>query len=235
MSSIRIDMSTNTIAGTSVGSPPDSLRERKKARTRACLIAVSQRRFVEVGYTETTLEEICAEVEVRPQTLLRYFDSKAHLALAPWLDVLELLRTQLDAPTRTGSTIDIWRAFVTMESRESTTPSSEMVGHMISGLRAFQAWADKDPVLVAMNSNLERQYQDLLASRVAADRGLGPDDLHSTLIAAMLVVGRRAVFERWLDRGGKGAALVDDQMAVIDYAVRSLPRRSARRLLTIAH
>ena len=60
-----------------------SLRERKKARTRASLIEVSQRLFAEHSYSATTLDDICAEVEVTPQTLLRYFDSKAQLAVAP--------------------------------------------------------------------------------------------------------------------------------------------------------
>ena len=90
----------------------DSLRERKKARTRAALIAVSQRRFAENGYHETTLDEISAEVGVRPQTLLRYFESKAHLALAPWTEQLALLQRVLGDPRRSAPTVDIWRELV---------------------------------------------------------------------------------------------------------------------------
>src|SRR5437868_12741688 len=78
------------------GPNPDSHRERKKARTRAALIEVSQRLFAEKGYAATTLDDICDDVDVRPQTLLRYFDSKAHLALAPLTDSLELLRRFLE-------------------------------------------------------------------------------------------------------------------------------------------
>lgn len=216
--------------------PPESpsLRERKKARTRAALIAVSQRRFVEVGYGATTLEEICAEVEVRPQTLLRYFPSKAHLAMAPWLDRLDALQSMLDEPGRRATALEVWRRFVADESRAAMAPTSDVVGHMITGLRAFTAWADKDPVLVAMHSDLQRRYQDVLARALAGDRGLDGDDLHSMLVAAMLVAGRRAVFERWSVAGGSASSLVDDQLAVIDYAVTSLPRRSARRLLSVA-
>ena len=107
---------------------------------------------------------------------------------------------------------------------------------MITGIRASGAWADQDPVLVAMFSDLEHQYQQVLAAALAADRGVPPDDLHSLLVAAMLVVGRRAVFGRWVAREGEPStpSLVDDQLAVVDYAVMSLPRRSARRLLAIA-
>ena len=84
--------------------PPASLRERKKARTRAALIEVSQRLFAELGYSVTTLEEICAEVEVTPQTLLRYFPSKAHLALAPMAEYFGQLREFLDHPERKPAT-----------------------------------------------------------------------------------------------------------------------------------
>ena len=81
---------------------PASHRERKKARTRAALIEVSQRLFAEQGYGATTLEDISAEVDVRPQTLLRYFESKAALALAPLTGALDELRHYLDLYGKQG-------------------------------------------------------------------------------------------------------------------------------------
>jgi AcrR family transcriptional regulator len=203
----------------------DSLRARKKARTRAALIAVSQRRFAEHGYHETTLEEISAEVGVRPQTLLRYFDSKAHLALAPWAEQLALLQHLLDDPRRSASTVDIWRELVKAEAAEAQAPSSAVAGNMVTNHAAFTAWADRDPFLVAMNSDLERQTQAVLADALAADRGVAAGDLHCTLVAAMLVVGRRAVYERWSAAGGDDPALLDDLLAVIEYAVARLVTR----------
>jgi AcrR family transcriptional regulator len=214
--------------------PADSLRKRKKARTRAALVEVSQRLFAERGYQVTTLEEICAEVEVRPQTLLRYFDSKAHLALAPWSDQLGVLRRLLERAERKVATLDVWREFVRAEALEVLTPSSALVGNMITNHIAFRAWADKDPTLVAMNAELERQCEGVLARGLAADLDADEDDLHSTLLAAMLVVGRRAVYDRWCATAERSRSLVDDQLAVVDYAVASLPRRSARRLLRVA-
>jgi len=52
--------------------------------------------------------------------------------------------------------------------------------------------------------------------------------------AALLVAGRRAVWDRWLARDRDTDSLVDDQTAVVDYAVESLPRGRARRLLAAA-
>ncbi|RLE17461.1 MAG: hypothetical protein DRJ50_14040, partial [Actinobacteria bacterium] len=60
-----------------------TLRERKKAKTRAALIEASQRLFATRGYAGATLEDISAEVDITTQTLLRYFVSKTQLALAP--------------------------------------------------------------------------------------------------------------------------------------------------------
>jgi len=57
-----------------------SLRERKKAKTRAALIEASQRLFARQGYTGTTLEGISAEVDITTQTLLRYFRHVVGLA-----------------------------------------------------------------------------------------------------------------------------------------------------------
>ncbi|MBG7606290.1 MAG: hypothetical protein IZT58_16960, partial [Actinobacteria bacterium] len=60
---------------------------------------------------------------------------------------------------------------------------------------------------------------------MARDAEVESDDLHSTLVAALLVAGRRAVWDRWMARGPDTGSLVDDQLAVVDYAVASLPRR----------
>ena len=214
--------------------PETSHRERKKARTRALLVEVSQRLFAEKGYTATTLEEICAEVDIRPQTLLRYFDSKAQLAMAPTTDPLVPLRAFFEDPKRSVDTLTAWRQYMIAEAKEMTAPTSKTLTSYVQNMRQFRAWRDKDPVLVAMGSDVERQLRDVLAAALAHDRDAKPDDLHSVLVAALLVAGRTAVYERWFDRRVDADSFIEDQLAVIEYAVKSLPRRSARRLLSVA-
>ena len=211
-----------------------SHREAKKARTRAALIEVSQRLFAEKGYAETTLDEISAEVDVRPQTLLRYFSSKAALALAPMTGAHDELRTYLDDPERSVDTLTVWREYVRRESQEMEAPTSQAISSYVHNLREFRSWADRDPVLVAMVSDVERRFREMLASSLARDRNVEPDDLHSTLMAALLVAGRVAVYERWLDRVPDAESLTEDQLAVVDYAVASLPAHEAAHLSTIA-
>src|SRR5689334_1350264 len=133
-----------------------SLRERKKARTRAALIEVSQRLFAERGYSVTTLDDICAEVEVTPQTLLRYFDSKARLAVAPEADAVVELRSVMQDPRRDRPALSVWEEFVRLEVAEVLAPSMPGTTTHVRNLRAFQRWAEKDPVLVAMVTDVGR-------------------------------------------------------------------------------
>ena len=202
-----------------------TLRERKKAKTRAALIEVSQRLFAERGYTGTTLEDISAEVDITTQTLLRYFDSKAQLALAPLTAPLEELERFLAAEDRSIDTLSAWRLYVQLEAEEAANPSETKIATYVANLRAYREWADKDPALVASLSGVERWLQDVLATAIAQDASVESGDLHSTLVAALLVAGRRAVWDRWLARSRDTDSLVDDQLAVVDYAVASLPRR----------
>lgn len=66
--------------------PKASLRERKKARTRAALRAEAFRLFEEQGYNETTIEQIADAADVSPSTFFRYFPTKEQLVLADDLD-----------------------------------------------------------------------------------------------------------------------------------------------------
>lgn len=202
-----------------------TLRERKKAKTRAALIEISQRLFAERGYTGTTLEDISAEVDITTQTLLRYFDSKAQLALAPLTAPLEELERFLAVEDRSIDTLTAWRIYVRLEAEEAANPSETTIATYVANLRAYREWVDKDPALVASLSGVERWLQEVLATAMAQDSAVESDDLHSTLVAALLVAGRRAVWDRWLARSRDTDSLVDDQLAVVDYAVASLPRR----------
>ncbi|MCP4436538.1 MAG: TetR/AcrR family transcriptional regulator [Actinomycetia bacterium] len=204
------------------GTESASLRERKKARTRTALIEVSQRLFEKKGYAQTTLEEICAEVEITPQTLLRYFDSKAALALAPMTSPLEQLKAYLADPDRSVDAIATWRRFVTLEATEASEPTSATTRKYLDNLAGFREWVDRDPVLVAMGAEAERSLRLAVAAALAHDRGAAADDLHSTMVAALLVAGRTAVWDRWLEHGRARDSLVDDQLAVVDYAIASL-------------
>ena len=98
-------------------------------------------------------------------------------------------------------------------------------------LRAFLQWTERDPALVALWSDLERRLRELLAAGFVRDWDGGPFDLHAEVVAAALVAGRRSVWSRWLVDEHDPSTLLAEQLAVIDYVKRRLPRSTAEQLL----
>lgn len=69
-------------------SPALSLRERKKAKTRAAIQRHALRLFQKQGYDETTIEQIADAAEVSPSTFFRYFPTKEDVVLWDGYDPL---------------------------------------------------------------------------------------------------------------------------------------------------
>lgn len=86
-----------TVAATST-SPALTLRERKRQRTRAALVAAATELFERDGYEETTVAKIAAAADIGTRTFFGYFASKEEL-LFPRADdrvaaALEAIRTR---------------------------------------------------------------------------------------------------------------------------------------------
>ena len=199
---------------------PQPLRERKKLRTREALISASQKLFSEKGYAATTLEEICQSVEVAPPTLLRYFESKAQLALARNVDWAERLKA--DVADRDMSTLDVWRSHV----RHLSSPE------VARWTKRRVRWIAPEPVLRSLMAALDVDCEAILASGLAGDAGVEPvEDVYAHLVATSLVRGRWAVFRRWLELRQPYDMLAPAQMTLIDFVADEL---SPTRALALA-
>ncbi len=190
-----------------------SLRERKKRRTRAELVEVSQRLFATQGYEATSLDDICAEVAVSPQTLLRYFVSKADLAMAPEENAFVSLRERISDPTRSEPALSVWRAHVEHHAAAGRT-----------SIAARRRWQMPEAVLVAKLAQLDVFYEAVLAEQLARDADIDLDeDPTPLLLAAALVAGNAAMFRRWLCGGGDVTTLKSRMVQVIDVTLAHFP------------
>lgn len=98
----------------------ESLRERKKARTRASLREHALRLFREQGYHATTVEQIAAAAEVSPSTFFRYFPTKEDVVLRDDFDDRMFEAMQRQPPS--VSPVAALRAGI-REALETLTPA----------------------------------------------------------------------------------------------------------------
>ena len=69
------------------------LRERKKQQTRATIVDVASRLFLDHGYQQTTLARIAEQANVAPSTFFNYFPTKVDI-------VFSLLDAAVDSAQR---------------------------------------------------------------------------------------------------------------------------------------
>lgn len=200
------------------GLKKDSLRERKKAKTRLELLTVAARLFRQQGYEETTLEQIADEAEVSIRTLPRYFESKLQLALAGLYENSARFRRGMLDPERELDAVAYWRSHVEASVRALD-------------VRAFASHAKFTHTVPALRAGVREVYRELedsLAIGIAMDADVDPDtDLYGQLLAAMLVGGHFGALRRWFV-GGRKQDMGEAVLAVIDFAIESFPARTSR-------
>lgn len=187
---------------------PLSLRQRKKERTRAALVAAALDLFDRQGYETTTVDDIAAAAEVSPRTFFRYFSTKEEVALGD----------------------DLGREIVgLLAARPAGEPTLESLRHVVAGSLAMTSRGDREALLSRLRlvyrtpSLRTRRWEfQLEMSRIcgavlAERRGLPPDDLGSRVAAASALVAVEVAMDHWQQHDGR-----EDLGDVLDAAVRHL-------------
>lgn len=84
---------------------PASRQERRKAQTRARIVAAADQLFQERGYVDTSIEEIATAADVAVRTIYLHFESKAAIMLCyfdEWTDafIAAVQERPVDEPVR---------------------------------------------------------------------------------------------------------------------------------------
>lgn len=144
--------------------PRSGLRERKKERTRADLVAAGLRLFHRDGFEQTTTERIASETRVSQRTLFRYFATKSDIVLAghrEWQQ--DFLGCLVERPRGESH----WAALV----NASLQLLGEWGEHQIGEQMRIRELLDENPALQAAFLQNDRYFQDGLVEVLLARPG----------------------------------------------------------------
>jgi AcrR family transcriptional regulator len=147
---------------------PISLRERKKAKTRAAIREHAMRLFEEQGYASTTVDQIAEAAEVSPSTFFRYFPAKEDVILVDDYDPILVAAVRAQPPE--VPPIEAIR-------RALRAVFSTLTPEVWESERRRQRLFAQVPELRARAMNQMGEALDLIAGVLAERTGLPPGDL----------------------------------------------------------
>jgi len=169
-----------------------SLREVKKQHMRRAMVDSALRQFIDRGYEETSLDDVCASLLVSPRTLQRYFGGKEQLALDWQYRALERFRVALAERPAGHRVADWWREYVLhlAELNERTELSREQHLLVLSV-----------PTLHTRRLAIIREYEDLLTAAIESELATdGTRHLRARLSAVVLLAASEGAFDDWVLR-----------------------------------
>jgi AcrR family transcriptional regulator len=190
----------------------ESLRERKKARTRASLREHALRLFREHGYQTTTVEQIAAAAEVSPSTFFRYFPTKEDVVIQDDMDTRLFASFERQPPAL--STIAALRAAL-REVAASFTPEE------MEQLREAFALQVTVPEIRARILDDANRMMHLMTEALAKRTGRPADDLGVRTFAGAVfgVMTSASLPYHKVPAGGLDSSLVADLFERIDEAL----------------
>ena len=181
----------------------NSLRERKKAKTRETIVSEALRLFAEDGYSQTTIARIAEQADVSPRTVATYFPAKEDIVFYLSDRTKERLIRGIEDRPEGVDTMTALRQWV-LEERELFEEHHELMGCQQR---------------VIENEESLRDFEMVLAEGLAVDLGMEPTDLEPRLAAAAAM----AVFDLLGDdrkhRAEGELPPVEEQLAKLDQAL----------------
>jgi AcrR family transcriptional regulator len=166
----------------------DSLRERKKRRTRELIAETARLLFVERGFEAVTIAEVAAAAEVSEKTVFNYFPTKEDLVY--WK--LETFEQELLAAIRDRrpgeSALDGFAAFL-RRPRGLLAEGAEASDALLGVVRMIAS----SPHLLAREQKVFARYTESLAGLLARETGAEADDVAPQIAAHAMIGAHRAL------------------------------------------
>ncbi|MFD9699793.1 TetR/AcrR family transcriptional regulator [Lentzea sp. NPDC059081] len=186
--------------------PGESLRDRKKRRTRAALERATVRLSAERGYDHVTVEEIAAEADVSMRTFFNYFASKDEALIGADPEMGPRVAGRVLAAADGVTPFDAYRQAVLAEITDELDSARDLWL-----LRKEVLTQRPDLLLRAFASSAESEQQ--LAAAVARRAGLPESHAYPRLLVAAGSAAFRCAVTRWA---------ADDTLALGDLVGEAL-------------
>jgi AcrR family transcriptional regulator len=167
------------------------LRDRKKQQTRERISNAAWQLFVERGFERVTVAEVATAADVSEATVFNYFPTKEDLAYHRMADYEEAVLTSIRDRAPGTSLVQAFGRVI-LEPRGFL---HETGGDRHDDLAAFTRMFAESPALLAREREIFDRFAHNLATLIAEDRGLTPDDVEARTIANALVGLQRALVE----------------------------------------
>ncbi len=192
--------------------PPEveSLQSRIRDRVRAEVAEAAVGLFLERGFDETTVDEICSVAGLSRRTFFRYFQGKEDVVVSEFTAQAELgCAAYLSRPA--GG--DEWLAL-----RNSMTPLIRWVENDRARALALFRLVDTSPVLRASYLSRVDRWRASLTALISAEVGVASDGgLRIDLVSSASIGAYLAVTRAWVRSEGVDSmeTLFDDAFAVL--------------------
>lgn len=175
----------------------ETLRERKKARTRDALLHAALELFTSKGYEQTTVDEIAEGVDVSQRTFFRYFASKEEAVFfVPRLTERHFVEAVRARPPHEAPLEALRRAV--LESWDTINEAVQQVVPLELHMRTYRV-IESTPALLAAHLRRSMELETELAQIIAVREGLDMDTDHRPRLVVAVFGGVMRVVERmWI-------------------------------------
>jgi AcrR family transcriptional regulator len=197
-----------SITSSAVDRQAESLRERKKRRTRDRLYDAAVELFSERPYSEVTVDEICHRAEVGRATFFRFYGSKAGLLIEFNRRLAESVTTRREKGPTANATQDLW---LVQDQIARTWASSG------SGMRELAREYIRNATAAELTSETPYvELLDLVESIIRRGQTTGEfaTGHHPRFVAWIVLNALSAVMAGWLGESNDRALIRDTHNAV---------------------